>query len=189
MPIRIRVPLLPWVAVCVAIASLPALAASKADRSDQRQHYRNVLNAIERGPADAWKREVVNLADYPLLPYVELAVLKSGNAKPSLAQVEAFIKRWPDTLIARDLRESMLRQLATSQDWPAFRKLWSASSADDLQCAWQRARIANGETPDYAKEIAGLWMQPRPTPASCDPLFAWARQNGSLTDVTIIAST
>ncbi len=185
MPIRIRVPLLPWVAVCVAIASLPALAASKADRSDQRQHYRNVLNAIERGPADAWKREVVNLADYPLLPYVELAVLKSGNAKPSLAQVEAFIKRWPDTLIARDLRESMLRQLATSQDWPAFRKLWSASSADDLQCAWQRARIANGETPDYAKEIAGLWMQPRPTPASCDPLFAWARQNGSLTDAEV----
>ena len=185
MLIRIFVSSLVWVAVGVFTACPPALAAAKADRSDQRQHYLNVLSAIERGPADAWKREVADLADYPLLPYIELAVLKRGKAKPSLVQVEAFIKRWPDTLIARDLRESTLRQQAASQDWPAFRKLWKDSSADDLQCAWQRARIAAGETPDYAKDIAGLWMQPRPTPASCDPLFAWARQNGSLTDAEI----
>ncbi len=185
MPIRNRVSLIPVIALGIAIANLPALAASKIDRSDQRQHYRNVIQSIERGPAGAWKREVADLADYPLLPYVELAVLKRSNAKPTLTQVEAFIKRWPDTLVARDLRESMLRQLVTSQDWPAFRKLWSDSSADDLQCAWQRARIAAGETPDYARDIAGLWMQPRPTPASCDPLFAWARQNSSLTDAEV----
>lgn len=185
MPIKNRVSLIPAIAFGIAIASLPALAAPKVDRSVQRQHYRNVIQSIEHGPADAWKREVADLADYPLLPYVELAVLKRGNAKLSLAQVEAFIKRWPDSLIARDLRESMLRQLTTSQDWPAFLKLWSASSADDLQCAWQRARIASGETPDYNRDIARLWMQPRPTPPSCDPLFAWSRQKGSLTDAEV----
>ncbi len=185
MPIRNRLSLIPVIAIGIAIVSLPALAAPKTDRSDQRQHYRNVIQSIERGPADAWKREVADLADYPLLPYVELALLQRGHANPSLAQVEAFIKRWPDTLVARDLRESTLRQLAKDQDWPSFRKLWSDSRADDLRCAWQRARIAAGEKPDYTRDLADLWMQPRPTPASCDPLFAWARQNGSLTDAEI----
>lgn len=182
---RIRASIFPWIAICVAISSLPALAASKVERSEQRQRYLNVLESIERGSATSWKREIAELGDYPLLPYVDLAVLKRNNPKPSPAEVEAFIKRWPDTLVARDLRESTLRQLSTSQDWPAFRKLWSDSRADDLQCAWQRARIAAGEKPDYAKDIAALWMQPRPTPASCDPLFAWARQNGSLTDAEV----
>lgn len=185
MPIEIRVSLFPWIALCFAISSLPALAASKSDLSDQRQRYLNVLDSIERGPANTWKREIAELADYPLLPYVELAVLKRNHPKPSAGEAEAFIKRWPDTLVARDLRESMLRQLAKDQDWPAFRKLWSDSRADDLQCAWQRARIADGETPDYSKDIAALWMQPRPTPESCDPLFAWARQIGSLTDAEV----
>lgn len=185
MPIRNRATRLSFIALGMALACLTAHAAAMPDRSDQRQHYRNVMQAIAHGPVDSWKREITDLADYPLLPYVELALVQRGHATPPLSQVEAFLKRWPDTLVARDLRESTLRQLATAQDWPAFRRLWSASSADDLQCAWQRARIAGGDTPDYAKDIAPLWLQPRPTPASCDALFAWARQNGSLTDAEI----
>ena len=32
---------------------------------------------------------------------------------------------------------------------------------------------------------AGLWQVPRPTPEICEALFAWARQNGQLTDAVI----
>ena len=172
-------------AFLVALLGLPALAVCAANPGDQRRHYRAAMSAIERGPADAWKRDVIELVDYPLLPYIDLALLKRSHAKPTPAQVEAFVKRWPDTLVARDLRESTLRQLATSEDWTQFRNLWTDSRADDLQCAWHRARIAAGEKPDYAKDIAALWMKPRPTAAMCDPLFTWARQNGGLTDAEI----
>lgn len=143
------------------------------------------MNAIERGPADAWKPYVVDLADYPLLPYVELALIERGKGKPSIAQVQAFAKRWPDTLVASTLTETALRDLAKDADWPAFRTLWNDSDALDLRCAHQRARIAAGEKPTYQADIETLWMQPRPTPSLCDPLFAWARQNGELDDTEI----
>jgi soluble lytic murein transglycosylase len=170
------------------LALLPAAlatAADRPDRSDQRQHYRNALNAIERGPADAWKPFVADLDDYPLLPYLERALLDRGRGKPTLAQVKGFLQRWPDTLMARDLRESQLRDLAEAANWAAFRDLWEDSASTELRCAWQRARIDAGESPEYARDIEALWMQPRPTPKACDPLFAWARSHGQLGDAEI----
>ena len=168
-------------------ALLPAFAsvAAPPDRSEQRQHYRNALNAIEHGTPDAWKRYVADLDGYPLLPYVERALLERGRGKPSLAQVKAFVQRWPDTLVARELRESRLRDYAKAADWASFRDLWQDSESAELRCAWQRARIAAGEKPEYEQDIESLWMQPRPTPDSCDPLFAWARKNGQLGDAAI----
>lgn len=164
--------------------SLPA-ACPAADRSDQREHYRSAMSVVEREPGDAWKRLAIDLDGYPLLPYLERAVLERGKTPPTIKDVEAFVTRWPDSLSARTLRESTLRRLATLGDWTTFTALWQDSGARDLRCAWQRARIANGEKPDYARDIAELWMQPRSTPAVCDPLFVWARQNGSLDDAQI----
>jgi soluble lytic murein transglycosylase len=185
MPIRNRV--LPALCTLIGLVSLSlsALAATKLGLDEQRQHYRNALDAIDHGKADAWKRDVVELADYPLMPYIDLALFKRNHAKPSIAEIEAFIKLWPDTLVARDLREKTLRDLGSKKDWIGFRRLWADSHSDDLQCLWQRARIAAGEKPDYAKDIEELWMQPRPTPSSCDPLFVWARANGSLSNADI----
>ena len=187
MPNRIRVTVSLRVALCsTLLLSFGATAAStRPDPGAQRQHYRNAMNAIERGPADGWKRYVADLADYPLLPYIELALLKRNSKQPSAAEVEAFVKRWPDTLVASDLRDASLRDSAKNSDWKSFRALWKDSPSSDLRCAWQRARIAAGEKPDYEKDIAALWMQPRPTPDLCDPLFVWARQNGSLTDAQV----
>lgn len=167
------------------VFSLNATAWAATDQRQQRERYRNAMSAVERGPADAWKRIAIDLDDYPLLPYIELAALKKADAQPKPAQVQAFIKRWPDTLVARDLRESTLRQLATQSDWSSFRTLWQDSRALDLRCAWQRARIATGEKPDAIKDIEPLWMQPRATPATCEPLFVWARQNGALDDAQV----
>ncbi|MGB0134442.1 transglycosylase SLT domain-containing protein [Dokdonella sp.] len=171
--------------LCLLPIGASSLTAAAADKSEQRQHYRNAMNAIERGPADAWKPYVVDLGDYPLLPYVELALLERGKGKPSTAQVQAFAKRWPDTLVARTLSETTLRELAKQGDWATFRSLWVESQALDLRCANQRARIAAGEKPTYATDIESLWMQPRPTPSLCEPLFTWARQNGELSDAEI----
>ena len=172
-------------ACCSLLLSSVHARAAASRLSEQRQHFRNAINEIEHGPADAWKPYIIDLGGYPLLPYIDLALLERNRGKPTLAQVQAFIKRWPDTLAARDLRESALRRYATASDWTSFRALWNDSGSADLRCAWQRARIAAGEKPDYAADIAALWMQPRPTPDSCDPLFAWARQNGVLTEAEI----
>lgn len=186
MPIpthRFRKTLVPL--ACVLVLGATALSVSAADMQTQREHYRSALDAIAHEPGDAWKRYLGDLGSYPLLPYLERAALERRKGQPTLEQVQAFNTRWPDTLVATELTETLLRALAKAENWSDFRALWKGSEDADLRCAFQRARIANGESPDYAKDIAGLWQVPRPTPESCEPLFAWARQNGQLTDAVI----
>src|SRR5690606_14639129 len=76
---------------------------------------------------------------------------------------------------------------AGKADWDGFRALWQASTATDLQCAWQRARLAAGEKPDYARDIQPLWMQPRISPTLCQPLFDWVAKSGGLPEADIWA--
>ena len=173
------------VRLLVLFSGLAVGTFAHADRDTERSQYRRALDAVAREPGDAWKRHAIDLADYPLLPYVELAVLERGKGPPSLAAIEAFLARWPDTLVARGVRERALRRLADGADWTAFRRLWRDSDSREMRCAWQRARIDAGEKPDYARDIAPLWLQPRATPAMCEPLFTWARQNGGLTDADV----
>lgn len=170
---------------CILISCFPALASAGVVAETQREHYRSAMEAIAHEPGDAWKRYLGDLGNYPLLPYLERALLERRKGKPSLEQVQAFNKRWPGTLVARELSETLLRSLAKAENWGDFRTLWNNSQDADLRCAYQRARIANGETPEYTRDIADLWQVPRPTPDSCEPLFAWARQNGQLTDAVI----
>jgi soluble lytic murein transglycosylase len=174
-------------AILAIVFALHANALADSNLRQQRESYRSAMSAVERGPADSWKRIALDLDGYPLLQYVELAALKKANPQPDLKLTQAFIARWPDTLVARDLRETTLRHFAKQSDWSNFRALWQDSRALDLRCAWQLARIANGEKPDAATDIEPLWMQPRATPATCEPLFVWARQNAALDDAKVWA--
>ncbi len=176
---------IPAAAVCCVLLAGFLPPAFAIDNELQRSQYRRALEAVAREPGDAWKRHAIDLDGYPLLPYVERAVLERGKLPPALADTEAFLARWPDTLVARDVRERALRRLAEAGDWSAFRRLWQDSDSRELKCAWQRARIAAGEKPDYATDIAPLWQQPRATPAGCEPLFAWARANGRLEEAAL----
>lgn len=181
-----RLPLIPCCLGLIAAAGLLWAAQTPAASVDQqRALYRQAMESVGHATGEGWKRQARELADYPLLPYLERAVLDRGKGKPALAEVEAFLGRWPDTLVARDLREATLRDLAKARDWKTFRSLWAGSQADDLRCDWQLARLDAGEQPDFDKDIASLWMQPRPTPGECEPLFAWARQNGRLDDAHV----
>ena len=112
----IRFPLRARAAVvcCVLLAGFASPAF--ADREQQRSQYRRALEAVAKEPGDGWKRHAIDLDDYPLLAYVERVVLERGKSPPALADVEAFLARWPDTLVARGVRERALRRLADAGD-------------------------------------------------------------------------
>ncbi|MCR6702722.1 MAG: hypothetical protein NVV68_16940 [Dokdonella sp.] len=170
--------------LAVGLAAAPTGAAA-SDLAAQRAQFPAVLALAERGPADSWKRLAAGLEDYPLFPYLEYTALRRGKAPLQREAVDAYLARFPDTLPARDLRNAYLRQLAADGDWAGFRGHWQDTPDRDLRCAWQRARIAAGEKPVYAGQIEPLWMQPRATPGTCDPLFEWARSNGVIDDAAV----
>jgi soluble lytic murein transglycosylase len=180
----------------VLIRALPALGltclswlagAAVPDRAHQRELFRSALDAASHGHGDDWKKLAIDLADYPLLPYVELAALHrdAGKAKLDRATVERFIARWPDTLPARDLRQDYLRERANASDWPAFRALWQETGARDLACDDLNARLAAGETLAFA-DIEPLWNDAR-LASDCVPAFTWARAHGVLDEAQVWA--
>ena len=169
--------------LCAAIA-VPAVHAT--DLSAERTQFRTALAAATRPPDDAWKKIAIGLDEhYPLYPYIELAALRPRIAKLERAEVERFLKRWPGSLPARDLRDAYLRELARRGDWATFRALWETSAERDLQCDELQARLAAGAKLDYQRDLDVLWAGSKALPGACDPVFAAARSSGALTDARV----
>jgi soluble lytic murein transglycosylase len=176
---------LPLLAACLAIfpfASVPA-----AERSAQREQFRVARAAAARPPEGAWKKLAagLDLDRYPLYPYIELAALRVRLSKLTQGEVERFLKRWPDTLPAADLREAWLRELARRGDWTAFRATWVPTEDRDLQCDALLARLVGGTKLDYAKDLEALWQGDRALPGSCDAVLRAARTQGVLADALV----
>jgi soluble lytic murein transglycosylase len=170
---------------CAALAASALLHAE--DRASERERFRSALAAAQRPNDSSWKRLAATLeeARYPLTPYVELAVLRAHIGSVTASEVEDFLKRWPDSLPASDLRDAYLRELARRGEWTTFRKLWTKSHERDLQCDALQARLAAAEKLDYAADLDALWQSTRPLPSACDAVFAAARRDGLLTDARL----
>lgn len=173
------------VLVVLALAGLAALPAAAQDRTTQREQFRSAYAAAQRTPPGEWKKLANGLDDYPLYPYLEGAVLRRNIAKASRADVEHFLKRWPDSLPESDVRDAYLRELARRGEWQTFRAFWKGSRDRDLQCDALAARIAAGEKLDYAKDLEPLWTNPRSLPGACDGVLANARTNGVIIDALV----
>jgi soluble lytic murein transglycosylase len=171
-------------ALCSLAAAAPLAAA---DRAAQRQQFRAGLEAATKPPESAWKRYAASLEEsgYPLAPYVELAALRPRVARLERAEVERFLKRWPGTLPAADLRDAYLRELARRGDWTAFRALWPGSPDRDLVCDELQARLAAGARLDWARDLEPLWQGSRTLPDACAPVLRAARAQGLLTDARL----
>jgi len=181
-----------WIArhwMWCAASFLPALglaAAPAVDRVSQREAFRSALAAAAKPPnADSRRWDaLLRESRYPLYPYVEFAGLRSKLSIRTNAEIETFLKRWPGTLAASDLRKAWLRELARRSDWTSFRTFYIADKDLDLQCDALQARIGKPgiEKDAFAREVQAVWADERDLPAACDPVVTRARAQGALTD-------
>ncbi len=165
--------------LCLAAAAAPAGAA---DRAAERTQFRAALAAAPRMPETAWKKLADGLEHYPLYPYIELAALRPHLAKARATEIDAFLKRWPDTLPAADLRNAWLRELARRGDWKTFAATYVASDDRELQCDALLGRLAAGGSLDVQRDIAPFWSGERGLPGPCEAVLRAARVQGSIDD-------
>ncbi|MCE5233163.1 MAG: transglycosylase SLT domain-containing protein [Mizugakiibacter sp.] len=159
--------------------ALAAPFAAADDDAAQRDVFRQAYALAQDGDP-GWKRYAPQLEDYPLYPYLEAAALEHDLARVDRAAVEAYLTRWPDLIPAAELRRDFLQELARRRDWGDFLALYDGRGGDTLACAALQARLAQGATLDFERDLAALWQQPR-LPDACDPVLDWARQRGLLT--------
>ncbi|HET8898124.1 MAG TPA: lytic murein transglycosylase, partial [Rhodanobacteraceae bacterium] len=178
------------VAVCAPLlasaapAAPPPLAPSpaapvSADRSAQRAQFLLAYAAAKLG-GSAWRTLASGLADYPLYPYLEAAALSHDLAHADGKAVEAYIARYPGLIPARDLRRDYLHRLAGAAQWDDFRRLYRPDLGLALACRDLQARLATGQTLDFARDYSTLWKADD-WPAACKPALEWARDHQLLT--------
>lgn len=120
--------------------------------------------------------------DYPLAPYVQYWQLRSRLADLSPGEIENFLARYNNSLVADRLRADWLRHLAKDRDWPVFLREYPQLTTEDpeLVCFAYQARLARGESGILA-QARPLWFTAQVLPESCLPLFEWMFKKDMLT--------
>lgn len=121
-------------------------------------------------------------ADHPLASYVQYWQLRSRLADLPPGEIENFLARHDNSLIADRLRADWLRQLAKERDWPGYLREYPKLTTEDpeLACFAYQARRAGGES-GILTQARPLWFTPQVLPESCLPLFEAMFDKGMLT--------
>jgi soluble lytic murein transglycosylase len=161
-------------AICVVVS--PASASSQ----DQRQRFLAAEAAARSEAGSRWRVLAEDLEDYPLFAYIEYAALTRDLRSAPRREVETFLARDPESLLATRLRARWLAQAAERRDWPTFLAAWRPVSDTALRCAHFAASIAAGREDGLDESAAELWMQPKPLPKHCAGLDGWLAGRGLL---------
>ena len=145
----------------------------------QRAAFKQAYAAAQQGD-DSWHQLAGGLRDYPLYPYLQAAALEHDIQQADRATVESYLKQYPDWIPAADLRRSFLQELARRQDWSDFQALYQPGLGESLSCFALQAKLAQGGTLDFERDLAALWNTPN-LPNACDPVLSAAQAQGLLT--------
>lgn len=165
----------------IAMAGLLlACAASAAEPTQaQRTAFKQAYAAALQG-GDGWRSLAKGLENYPIYPYLEAAALTHDLRQIDRAQVESYLKRYPDQIPAGDLRRDFLGELARRQDWDNFLAMYQPGQGDALACNALQAQLSKGTQLDFDRDLASLWTKPK-LPSACDPVLSAAHDQGLLT--------
>ncbi|TMG75228.1 MAG: hypothetical protein E6H75_10660 [Betaproteobacteria bacterium] len=166
------------VSVAILLAAPAPGYAAKLDPQDA------VLLAA-RGAFDASSRaRLVALAPktkgHLLEPYVEYWQLFLRLPAAPAEDVRDFLSRYPDTVLAEQLRADWLKVLGKSGRWELFQAEYPALSADDpevtcyaLLARWKR------EDASVRADFNSFWNAPRELPEGCLALARAMLKTGS----------
>jgi soluble lytic murein transglycosylase len=141
--------------------------------SQDAEIFIEARDAFQRGDISRLDRLAGQLdEDYPLAPYVEYWQLRSRIADLSPGEIQNFLARYKNSLVADRLSADWLRQLAKNRDWPAFLRVYPQLTTEEpeLVCFAYQARLAKGES-GILTQARPLWFTAQMLPESCLPLF------------------
>lgn len=167
----------------IAWFGLASMAHAVPSRAEQRVAFKQAWAVAQQG-GDGWRSWAKGLADYPLYPYLEEAALEHDVDTLDRATVADFLKRYPDSLPAADLRRAWLRSRARQHDWANLLALYQPGLGDTLTCDALQAKLAQGGTLDFTRDLASLWAKPS-LPNACDSVLEAAHDAGMLTDARL----
>ncbi|MFC6673570.1 transglycosylase SLT domain-containing protein [Marinobacterium aestuariivivens] len=170
----------------IPLVSTGTQAAVSDPFAQDRALYQQAGEALDAGDLKRFRTLKQNLHQYPLYPYLEFEQLDRNLAGASRAQVDEFLSRFGDTLLASRLQRRWLNELAQRRDWTAL--LQAAGKLEitgtHYRCLTLVARLNTGDRKGAFSEAADLWDVGESQPDACDPLFdSWIKAGQLSSDI------
>ncbi len=175
--------LLNWLLLATSWLLATTIVQAAEPSASQRAAFKQAYAAAQQGE-NGWQSLAAGLRDYPLYPYLQEAALEHDIQQIDRATVESYLTQYPDWIPAADLRRAFLLELARRQDWNNFLAMYQPGLGDTLSCDALQARLANGSTLDFDKDLGTLWAKPN-LPGACDPVLNAAHDQGLLTSARL----
>ncbi len=166
------------IALALGIAALLSAATARAESTSRLAELRGALHAADKESDAALRGYRSRLGNDPLWQWVEYAALRRQTRPLSEAEVRTFLDRYGDTPASAGLRALYLRQLATREDWQAYRRWYAGSDDVVLQCHALTARIATDDAARTVDDALAMWMSGDSVDSACDLAFAELRRRG-----------
>lgn len=150
--------------------------------NEQRYHYERAKIALKKKNTSQFDEHYGYLDDYPLRPYLDYSLVKQHLNPISLTPLDAFLNEYPDSYLSNRLRSQLVEQLAHRKRWEDFVYYYTPQiRSAKFNCYHLYALSQLGNT-DILEEVSLLWSQGKSHPKACDPLFAWWKNKGAMSD-------
>ncbi|WP_343847398.1 transglycosylase SLT domain-containing protein [Bowmanella denitrificans] len=170
--------------VVMALYPLSLLADSKLEQ--QRAQFLDTEKWSYYPDSQAYQDALVNLADYPLLPYLQQTALLASVKLNNEQAIAGFLQDYADTPLDRELREKWLTYLAKRNDQARFLKYYRDTGDDTLRCTNAAYHLNQTQNRQQAFALVPeLWLVGKSQDKACDKVFKQWTDAGQRTEQMI----
>lgn len=153
----------------------------------QRAEFLRIEKQVWNTSDEDFAKLVINMGDYPLVPYLIERKILHGLTTKKVEQVRAFLKQYEGTPLERRILRPWLRYLAKKNRKSLFMEFYAPIGDTKLTCRYLRYQLEDGVNKGQLySQIADLWNISKSQPKDCDPLFKEWKADGQLTDELIL---
>ena len=170
-----------WAVLVMWVAAVPP-AGAQASAGDAR--IVAAREALRSGDGATLDQLAASQSPHVLARYIDYWRLHHVLARaeaPDGGEIEAFVARYPGTVLAERLRAAWLARLAKDENWIAFIGAWGglADPDDGLRCLHWQARLAIGDRAAL-DEVAAQWQALSTREAACTTVIGQLAAAGRL---------
>ncbi len=151
----------------------------------QRQDFLAAETALVNRDIPAYQQLRAQLADYPLLVYLDYQETIDTLEQQSVESIRNRMQRLEGTPLSARLRDHWLELLANLEMWPTYLEFSRSGGSTAQQCQRVRAQIETGQQELGYRSVPKLWLNGKSLPKECDPVLEHWIGSGQLTQTLV----
>jgi soluble lytic murein transglycosylase len=167
----------------ILFALLPAATAwAKAqdptDLVSARQLFLQAELALSHDELATYQELKKQLADYPLLPYLEYQAIRKAFHTLTVSDIRKALERFSGTPLQYQLRRDWLNTLANQGRWDTYLQFATSGGTVVQQCHRLNALLKTGQRSKALQGAESIWLYGYSRPKACDPILdAWVKSD------------